>query len=323
VRPLTQRYKFEDGELDFIGELAPTDAAVYGSDARWSAHARWVVKQTTNAIYLNTELPPFHDRAMRRAVSFAVDPSVLQKVRADVLPIDRIVPAGIPGPDRSATMRRHDPAAALAEMVRAGYPFDPATGRGGYPHEIEYLTVPDSFEQAAAEIYQQQLARVGIRIRLRLATFASYLAESTRRRTSAMGWAGWRADFPDPSNFFEPTLSSKAIHDENSGNRAFFSHAELDDVLARAHAERDTAQRMALYLRAEEIVRDEAPWVPTHTARSLQLWHPYVRGYQPHPVLALRLAGVWLDRAPGAGGLAARGTIGPLAAWLGGGGGVR
>jgi ABC-type transport system substrate-binding protein len=193
-------------------------------------------------------------------------------------------------------MRRHDPSAALEEMARAGYPFDPRTGRGGYPHEIDYITVPDSFEQATAEIYQQQLAKVGIRIRLRLVTFATYLAEVSRRRAATMGWSGWRADFPDPSNFFEPTLSSKAIADEGAQNRPFFASAELDDVLTRAHSEGDRPRRMALYERAEEIVRDEAPFVPTYVARSFEIWHPYLRGYTPHPFLPLRFAEAWIDR---------------------------
>jgi ABC-type dipeptide/oligopeptide/nickel transport system permease subunit/ABC-type transport system substrate-binding protein len=297
VRSITQRYKFERGELDLVTELSSTDSGLFAADPRWAPRARWVPKLALNAIYLNTQMAPFDNRHLRRAVAFAVDPTALEKVRADLTAIDRVLPAGIPGPSRDVPMRRHDLGAALAEMERAGFPFDPVSGRGGYPAKIDYLTVPDTFEQGAAEIYQQQLARVGIRIELRLVTYATYAAESTRRGQSPMGWAAWRADFPDASNFFEPTLSSKAIDDESSGNRAFFSNAELDRVLEEAHGERDLARRFAGYQRAEEIIRDEAPWVPTHAARSLQLWHPYVRGYAPHPVLPLSLAGVWIDAA--------------------------
>src|SRR5262249_25497079 len=141
----------------------------------WSKRGRWVNRKGTNAIFLNTEIAPFDLPAMRRAVAFAVDPSVLQKVRPDVLPLDRVLPDFVPGPDRSVPMRRHDLDAALAEMQRAGYPYDPVTRKGGYPHEIDYLTVPESFEQQAGEVFQQQLARVGIRIRLRLVSHSTYL----------------------------------------------------------------------------------------------------------------------------------------------------
>jgi ABC-type transport system substrate-binding protein len=273
-----------------------------------------VTKKAINAIFMNTEVPPFDSRAMRRAVALAVDPSVLEHVRPELEENDRVLPASIPGPERRERMRRHDESAALAAMAEAGYPYDPATGRGGYPKAIDYLTLPDTFEQASAEVYQQQLARVGIRIRLRLVSYATYLAEVSRRRTTPMGWCGWAADFPDPANFFEPNLSSAAIADEGSQNAAFFSSPALDAILARAHGERDRAARMRLYEQAERIVRDEAPWAPTYATRAFELWQPYVRGYSPHPILPAHVRDVWLDRGARAREPAARLGLGRVPA---------
>jgi ABC-type transport system substrate-binding protein len=213
-------------------------------------------------------------------------------------------------------MRRHDPARALEEMAAAGYPFDPRTGRGGYPGVLDYVTVPDSLDQGAAEVFQQQLARVGIRVRLRLVSYPTYLAEVSRRRTAAMGWVGWGADFPDPSSVFEPTLSSKAIQDEGSQNYAFFSDRGFDEALAAARAEQDRGRRFAHYARAEAIVRDLAPWVPTYTSRVFELWHPYLRGYDRYAVISPRFNDVWLDpdaRAPLSAG-ARRATTGARSA---------
>jgi len=161
-----------------------------------------------------------------------------------------------------------------------------------------------------------QLARIGLKVRLRLVTFASFLAESQRRGAAAMGRSGWSADYPDPSNFFEPILSTEAIQDEDSNNVSFFSNTELDRVLARAHRETDPEQRNALYLRAEEIVRDEAPWIPTHGTRVHELWQPYVHGYVPHPFLKQRFADVWIDHGEPNGPLASLARApktGPLA----------
>lgn len=297
IPPQTQRYRFEEGALDVLREMSTSDIARFQADPRWRGLFTWTIGKTTNAIFLNAEVPPFDSPAMRRAVAYAVDPSFMPLVRAEVTDTDRVLPPSVPGPPRDRPKRVHDLARALREMAAAGYPFDPATGKGGYPHEIDYITVPDSFEQMAAEVYAQQLARIGLRIRIKLAPFASYLAQVSRRRTSAMGWTGWGADFPDPSNFFEPTLSSRALQDEGSQNVAFFSNAELDRLLEEAHRERDRARRMGLYERAEEIVHEQAPWVPTTNSRTPELWHPYVRGYAVHPVLPPRLWEVWLDRA--------------------------
>lgn len=312
VRATTQRYLFEDGELDYLRDLTSVDVAAYRADPAWARQRRWEHRPRINAIFLNTELAPFDQPAMRRAVAFAVDPSVLEKVRPDLVAVDRVLPPSIPGPPRDVPMRQHDPARALAEMAAAGYPFDPATGRGGYPGRIDYIAVPDTLEQAVGEIFQQQLAKVGLRIRLRLVSHATYLAEVSRRRTTPMGWVGWQADYPDPASFFEPTLSSSAISDEGSQNFAFFSNAELDRALADAHAEQDRARRFAHYARAEAIVRDLAPWVPTYTLRVLELWQPYVRGYGRSGGGVPRFNDVWLDPSARGAGRSARGRAWPL-----------
>ncbi|MEZ4312193.1 MAG: hypothetical protein R3F14_29545 [Polyangiaceae bacterium] len=39
-------------------------------------------------------------------------------------------------------------------------------------------------------------------------------------------------------------------------------------MLTDARSEHDRAKRMALYARAEEIVRDNAPWVPDELCRA-------------------------------------------------------
>ena len=296
VPPNTQRYRFEAGDLDFVRELSVADTALFEAAPRWAGQGRWSIRQATTGIFLNTEMPPFGNVHLRRAVSLGIDPAVLSKIRPNVTAADRMVPVSMPGPPRDEPMRRFDRDAALREMALAGYPYDPATGRGGYPDPIDYIVVPDSFDQAAAEVFQQQLAAVGIRIRLRLVSYATWLAEVSRRKTATMGWTSWQADFPDPSSFFNPILTTEAIQDDGSQNPAFFSNRELDQLVQRADHEQRWDERMRLYLRAEQIVRDEAPWIPVYAARSFELSHPYVMGYAPNPVVDQRFTDTWLYR---------------------------
>ena len=304
VPSTSQRYKLERGEIDYAHDLTASEAAIYRATPSWERRFRWTTTAGTNGVFLNTEMPPFDNRALRRAVAFALDPSVLERIRPDIVAADRIVPPSIrvPGASLGAApptpMRRFDRPAALAEMERAGYRFDEATGKGGYPTPIDFIAVPDTWDQQTGEIWQQQLARIGIRIRLHLVTFATFQAESTRRHGAMMGKTGWNADFPDPSNFFEPILATSAIQDEGSENVAFFSNKDLDAVLARAHGETDPHVRQADYERAEAIVRDEAPWIPTFGNRRFEIWQPCLHGYVEHPVIQARFNDVWLDRRP-------------------------
>jgi ABC-type transport system substrate-binding protein len=164
-------------------------------------------------------------------------------------------------------------------MRRAGWPFDEATRRGGYPRTLSYLANADSFDAAAAQLVQQQLARIGVRIELRLVSFPTFLALTGRPGHVALGSAAWSADFLDPSDFFEPTLSTAAIQEEESQNASFFSSPELDALLARGRATTDERARSAIYRRAEEIVRDEAPWAIGYDFRYWQVSQPWLHGF--------------------------------------------
>jgi ABC-type transport system substrate-binding protein/ABC-type dipeptide/oligopeptide/nickel transport system permease subunit len=280
VKPTVQRYRFERGELDVLRDLGSADALTFRNDPRWSAYGRWSKSLRTNAVFLNTEMPPFDDADVRRAVRDALDMSVLTTLRHDQPDVGQVVPPWVPNApalprdERSPEQRLTD---ALASMARAGHAYDPARGTGGYPRSIEYVTVSDSFEQQVAEVIAQQLARVGLRIKIRALPFQAYLAEVTMPGRATMGWAGWGADFPDPLSFFEPTLTSGAIG-KVSQNYAFFRNARFDAVTLEARNEPDPAKRNALFVELERIVRDEAPWVPTHAETTYAVVQPYVLG---------------------------------------------
>lgn len=312
VRWSAQRYTFEDAQIDYTRELSSTDAALYRADPAWAPFYRWTLKQAMYGLFMNTELPPFDNVLVRRAVASALDPAVLEKLSASITATDRVLPASIPGPPRTSPMRAPSRERALKLLAEAGYGFDPAAKQGGYPKPIDLVTVPGGLEQQVAEIFQEQLAAVGIRVELRLMSHPAYLSNVARRRAVAMGLFGWYADFPDASNFFEPTLSSASIMDEGSQNYAFFSNAELDRVLEKAHQESDVQRRFGLYEQAEAIVRDEAPWVPSYGVRTFEIWQPYVRGYTPHPFIPQHFHDVWLDPAAHRAHVQRSGTANPI-----------
>lgn len=296
MQPFTMRFKFESGDIDFLADLSDADSMLYRSDPAWKGRGQWDAANNIYGSFMNTEMAPFDNRHVRRAVSFAVDRSQVELPRpGHVTAQGKLVPESLlpGGPDYP--QQRFDYPKALEEMKLAGYPYDPATGKGGYPHEVPYMAIIDSFSQQAAEIHQQQLAKIGIRLRIQLVGWPTWNARATRRKTAHMGFAGWKADFPDPSTFFEPTLSTKAIQDEESNNWAFFSNKEFDELLERARRSTDDAERKRLYRRAEEIVAEEAPWLVTYQTRFWEMTQPYVHGYRTHPVLTRYMRNVWMD----------------------------
>ena len=293
VPGFSQRLKFERGEIDFIRELGESDQIRYLASPLWKDRVAWEPSRSVYALFMNTEMAPFDNREVRRAVASAIDRAQIVSLRPGTNRVaERIVPPDVPGHDESPG-QRFDLGRALDLMRQAGHPYDPATGRGGIPGEIPYLVNAGSFDLEAGQVIQQQLARIGIRIRLRPVGWPAYLAQSSRRHTTVMGSDGWSADFLDPSNFFEPLFSRQAISDEESQNRSFYASATLDEKLERARRETDPGRRLALYHEAENQVLDDAPWAVLYSTRILDAWHPYLHGYLARQT---RLAFTWIDR---------------------------
>jgi ABC-type transport system substrate-binding protein len=301
VNPVTQRFKLEDGDIDGTRELSLADAARVRSDPRWAPLGRFEAENQIGGEGMNVEVPPFDNVEIRRAVAAAIDRDQLRKLRTTNLAAQtRVLPPALAEPEPDFPGQRHDLAAALEHMARAGYPYDPATGEGGWPHPIPYVTYKQGLHELTAQIVQQQLARIGLRLELKIVSFPTYLAMTHRRGRVAMAPQGWSQDFPDAADFFDPLFASKSINDEDSSNTSFYSNPRLDALLDEARGELDPARRRALYRQADALVCDDAPWAFAYTYRFFSVHQPYVRGYEPHAVWPEHHARTWLDRASAA-----------------------
>lgn len=298
VARLTQRFAFERGEQDAIlNEFDRPGAIWFRTHPEWSRYFRQSSVPEVYGDFMNTEMAPFDDVRVRRAVAAAVDRPSLQRYYDGWARVTgHLLPPGIPGHAEHVPYEQtFDLARARALMAEAGYPYDPATGAGGYPEPIVYWAGEGESAVRYSQLLQHQLARIGMRIEIKEGSFAQYLAVAGRPKSARMGYVGWSIDFADPSDFFEPILSSRAIADEDSQNKAFYRNPALDALLDRAHEELDEAKRLAMYREAEKIVCDDAPWSFTYTSLRLEITQPWVRGYEPHPVLNKRFKPVWID----------------------------
>ncbi len=266
------------------------------ADPRWKPLA---VVQSDLKVYgesMNTRVAPFNNVEIRRAVAAAIDRDHYRMILPmRMTPMGQVIPQDVPGFDPSFQGQRHDYAAALEHMRRAGYPFDPTTGRGGWPYPIEYL-VYESVITPIAQLLQQDLAKIGLRVVLKMVSWSAFLALQERPDGTAMSMGNWEVDFPDPSSLFEPLFTTASIAQESSFNTSFYSNPRLDELVARAHRELDPDVRKALHAEANRLVCDEAPWAFTFGLHYTDVRQPYVHGYGKHPVWSMDLRPVWIDR---------------------------
>jgi peptide/nickel transport system substrate-binding protein len=262
---------------------------------------------------MNTEIPPFDDVEVRRAVAAAIDRDHYRAYKPELFTVNtQVLPPVVPGYDASFVGQKYDYAAALAHMAKAGYAFDPSTGRGGYPGVVPYYLVRQGASEHTGQILAQELAKIGIRLELRLVSWPTFLSLAYTRGAVAMADPGWGMDYPDPSDFFEALFSSKAITGEQSTNTAFYRSPRVDDLIERARHELDPGKRAALFTEANRVVCDDAPWAFTVAQRGEYVAQPYVRGFKPHPVWIYYSASTWIDRP----GSAKATELGALSPWL-------
>jgi ABC-type transport system substrate-binding protein len=316
--PLPQRFKLEHGELDVMRDFLMPDALRLQADRRWSPLGAFEADKQISGEAMNTEMPPFDNVEIRRAVAAAIDRDELVMIRASNLrAANQPIPPAVFGYDPSLRGQKYDYQAALEHMRKAGYPYDPVTKTGGWPGVIPYTVYAQGLNAYTGQIIQQQLAKIGIRIELRIVNYASYLAIRGRRKQSPFGPSIWEQDYPDGMSFLEPLFETKSINDEESNNWSFYSNPRYDEIVERARRELDDAKRKKLYAEASQIVCDDAPWAFTVNYRWYVIRQGYVRDWRPHPLYTYDLRRVWLDRPPGSGGSAGGARSGAAGAGAG------
>ncbi len=287
-----QFMRFLAGELELAHNysLSTADYLWIRRQPAWRPYVTTTPVPTIGAFMMNTEMRPFDNVHVRRAVAFAIDREALCRARNyRIQPAWGLFPPAIPGHrDGLPNAQRFDLAEARREMSAAGYP-------NGYPDEVELWIGEGESGLVYGQLIQADLARIGLRTRIKQASGSVYYASMGRPRTVPMGFTGWQMDYPDPANFIEPSFHSRSIQPENSANHAFYRNAEFDRLVDAGRVEPDAARRIAIYQQAEQILLRDAPWAFIYNAVELTAVQPYVKDWSLHPVWNYYPGDLWLD----------------------------
>jgi oligopeptide transport system substrate-binding protein len=231
-------------------------------------------RPTLGLLYIgfNTQVKPFDDKRVRQAFNYAVNTEAIVReiTKMGSLPAKGVLPPGMPGHDPDLRGYYYNPAKAKQLLAEAGYP-----NGAGFP--VVQLWTVSKAESTKAELaaYQQYLAELGVKVDVHFVDEWARYTEMLRRGELQMFRYAWYADFPDPDNFFFPLL-----HSAGQPNNLFYRNPRLDQLLEKARAEADYAQRVKLYREAERVVMDDAPWITQHNHIFEYLYQPYVQGVE-------------------------------------------
>jgi oligopeptide transport system substrate-binding protein len=227
----------------------------------------------------NVRQPPFDDPNIRQAFNLALDKRRLVRlIFQDTVPVaNGIVPPTMPGyenPDLSDF--EFDPERALELVAESSY---------GDVSELPEITLSVSGQgggvgpviEAIVESYK---ANLGLELAVEQTPWPDFLADlNDPNAPYQMYQLGWIADYPDPQNFLEVLFHSKS-----SQNHGGYNNPEVDATLDQARKAQDPAEREALYQKAEQMILEDAAWVPLYFGVENWLVKPYVQGFQVPPL---------------------------------------
>ncbi|MBM3945748.1 MAG: peptide ABC transporter substrate-binding protein, partial [SAR202 cluster bacterium] len=235
-------------------------------------------------------MAPFDDVKFRQALTHAVDKELIaeQVLASLVVPAYGILPPGFPAFNPDLRGLRYDADRAKQLLAESKYG-DPASR----PRIV--VTVPGTGGtvgldlEVILEMWKQVL---GVQVEIQQVEWATYLQDLNRQRYQAYAGLGWEADYPDPQDFLDVLF-----HTDSGLNHGAYSNPQLDAILEQARTEQDSTRRIQLYRQAEELIVNDAAWVPLWFAgESHVLIKPYVRGYKLTPMIVPKLREVRLER---------------------------
>ncbi|GIW10483.1 MAG: peptide ABC transporter substrate-binding protein [Dehalococcoidia bacterium] len=236
-----------------------------------------VAELSTFYIAYNVTRPPFDDVKVRQALNYAVDRDRLVSVvlRNMDLPAYGILPPGMPGYNPQLRTYKYDPARAKQLVAESKYPdltkFDltlTTVGAGANP--ARYI-------QALTEMWK---TTIGLDAKIEQVEWATFLDDQFAKKYTFFEGPGWIADYPDPQNFLDILFFSKSQQ-----NHTGYANPEVDRLLVQARTERDNERRLRIYQQVEQMIIDDAVWVPVFHQKQFWVVKPYVKNFIVAPMV--------------------------------------
>lgn len=276
VDPSVGLLRFERGEADYLADgLAGQDIPRVRSDPRLSQQTFVADNVYLTFLIMNTEVAPFTDVRVRRAIAMMVDRDRLVQVAGGLgIPARGfIIPQVSCFDPNFSGLPPFDPAQARALLAEAGYP-------NGFTVNLDSSTtgsIPQSSEWQ--QVLQQNLATIGVRTEIRRFTGGT-ISRMLTDGISVLALNGWGASFLDPVDHIGTLLAS----DGANARRARYRNPEIDRLFAQAERTASPEVRCRYYRQINKMALDDLPIIPLVITRTMHVKSPRIGRFAWHPI---------------------------------------
>jgi peptide/nickel transport system substrate-binding protein len=293
IEDQTRLTELEAGKLDFIVNVPPDDLSRLRKEGKFQ-----IIEQPGMHIWylvMNNQRKPFTDKRVRQAVNYAINRKGIVEgvLRNTGVLADNYIPPVLWGYNEAVHAYPYDPEKAKALLRDAGYP-------NGFSVTFWVPESGSGMQQpvAMATAIQSDLAKVGIKAEIQTFEWGTYLDKvftDDPSKVAELHEMSWMGDNGDPDNFLYILLSGHQWP-PNGFNEAFYKNPEVDKLLLEAQQTTDQARRAEMYRKAQELIMEDAPWVPVDHETQIVVTRPDLKNFVLHPTGVFRFETVELKR---------------------------
>ncbi|MFJ8066557.1 ABC transporter substrate-binding protein [Psychrobacillus sp. NPDC096426] len=271
-------------KIDLADGINPSDAATVEGDSNLQLFKR--PSMNVGYLGLTTTRPPFDNVKVRQAINYAIDKQSIVDAffegRAEIA--KNPMPPSISGYNEDIPGYEYDPEKAKQLLAEAGF-------ADGFEMELWAMPVPRPYMPdgaKVAEVIQKNLEDIGVKATIVSFEWATYLEKARNGEADAF-MLGWTGDNGDADNFIYVLLDGDNI---GSNNYTYYDNQDLHKILIQAQTEVDEDKRNELYKQAQEIIFEDAPWVPLAHSTPLLAGTADIVNFLPHPTGSDKLTNV-------------------------------
>ncbi|MDE0582496.1 glutathione ABC transporter substrate-binding protein [Planococcus sp. A6] len=236
----------------------------------------------TEYITFNVEKEPFDDVKVRKAVAHAIEMDAIRKGVYNNIggEANSLLGSKVFGYHDGLETYEYNLSEAKRLLAEAGYP-------DGL--EVKLTTMDNKERISLAEVVQSQLKGIGIKVNIEVMEYGTFV-DTTHSGDTEMIITSWRNATGD-ADYNQYNLMHSSSKGAN-GNTSFYANAEVDDLIEQARKESDSAKRIELYAKAQDIQMEEVIYIPVRVIENVAVMSKNVSGFGISPSGYLELNNV-------------------------------
>ena len=258
------------GDVDMLDLVPSIDVDRILEDDKFTT----IVQPSPSVTYVswNMTKEPYNNVKVRQALSYATNKQDIIDVVAEGkgVAINTIYSPLVDGYDADLNLYPYDVEKAKQLMTEAGYP----DGFEGI------LDISSDASSRIAQSLQAQWGEIGVTLDINLMEWGAYL-DHIARKDHDMFMLGW-------SSSYDPEVTSRSLFHTDSGgptgNRAWYSNPELDDLIDEASQLLDWEDREPLYKEIQRIAMEDAVIIPLYVKETVVAMNKNLKGIRVSPV---------------------------------------